>query len=95
MYKKYHKYFKVISSICLVFKFLLIYIILLFPLENPIDYRTQAIAAGNPVAVGIARRVLTELIRNGIASVEGVRRHRPIIPILVEISKSIHISVGK
>ena len=64
-------------------------------LKNPIDYRTQAIAAGNPVAVGIARRVLTELIRNGIASVEGVRRHRPIIPILVEISKSIHISVGK
>ena len=87
MCKKCHKYFKVISSICLVFKFLLIYIILLFPLENPIDYRTQAIAAGNPVvAVGNARRVLTELGRSGIGSAEVARRHRPIIPILVEIS---------
>ena len=48
MYKKCHKYFKVISysSICLVFKFLLIYIILLFSLENLIDYRTQAVAVG-------------------------------------------------
>ena len=86
MYKKYHKYFKVISSICLVFKFLLIYIILLFPLENPIDYRTQAIAAGNPSAVGIADRVLKELVRSGIANVEVVRRHSPISNILVEIS---------
>ena len=86
MYKKCHKYFKVISSTCLVFKFLLIYIILLFPLENPIDYRTQAIAVGNPRAAGSADRVLTELVRSGIASVEVVRRHRPIIPILVEIS---------
>ena len=88
MYKKCHKYFKVISSICLVFKFLLIYIILLFPLENPIDYRTQAIAGGHTaaVAVGIASRVLNELGRSGSASVEPARRHSPIIPILVEIS---------
>ena len=95
MYKKCHKYFKVISSICLVFKFLLIYIILLFPLKNPIDYRTQAIAMGNPAVVGTAGRALIELARTGIGSVEVARRHSPISNILVEISKSIHISVGK
>ena len=83
MYKKCHKYFKVISysSICLVFKFLLIYIILLFSLENLIDYRTQAIAAGNPVDAGIAGRVLIEPGCNRASSVEVDRRHRPIIPI--------------
>ena len=60
--------------------------LLYLTIENPINYRTQAIAVANPVAVGKAGRVLTELIRSGIASVEDVRRHRPIIPILVEIS---------
>ena len=86
MYKKCHKYFKVISSTCLVFKFLLIYIILLFPLENPIDYRTQAIDAGNPVDAGIAGRVLIEPGCNRASSDEVERRHGPIIAILVEIS---------
>ena len=62
-----------------------LYYITLF-IKKTIDYRTQAIAAGNPVARGTADRVLMELARSGIGSVKVVRRHRPIIYILVEIS---------
>ena len=70
---------KYVQKICLT--------LLYFVIGNPIDYRTQAIAAGHiVVAVGIARHDLHELDRSGSASVEVVRRHRPIIPILVEIS---------
>ncbi len=70
--------------------------LLYFVIGNPIDYRTQAIAVGHPAAaVSIASRVLTEPTSSRSVSVEIGRRHGPIIPILVEISKSIHISVGK
>ena len=79
---------KYVQKICLT--------LLYFVIGNPIDYRTQAIAAeGNPVVAGMASRALKELDRTGKGSVEVTRRHSPIIPILVEISKSIHISVGK
>ena len=58
-----------------------------YSLKKTIDYRTQAKPGfGNPVAAGKAGRVLRELVRTGIGSVEVERRHSPIIPILVEIS---------
>ena len=44
--------------------------LLYLTIENPIDYRTQANAGGNPGEVGIAGRVLTELAHSGIGSVE-------------------------
>ena len=69
--------------------------LLYLTIENPIAYRTQAIAVGNPAVVGTAGRALIELARTGIGSVEVARRHSPIITILVSISKSIHIFVGK
>ena len=83
MFFYYIWYFKVLVSLYLV-------------LKNLIDYRTQAKDVGHTAAaVGTARRVLIELAGGRSANIEVGRRHRPIIPILVEISKSIHISVGK
>ena len=51
-----------------------------------IDYRTQAIAAGHPAVGSATSRVLIELASSRVARVEIVRRHGPIIAILVEIS---------
>ena len=69
---------KYVQKICLT--------LLCFVIGNPIDYRTQAIAVGNPAVVGTAGRALIELARTGIGSVEVARRHSPISNILVEIS---------
>ena len=62
-----------------------LYYVTLF-IKKTIDYRTQAKATVNPSAVGVADRALIDLERSGRASAEAVRRHRPIINILVEIS---------
>ena len=70
---------KYVQKICLT--------LLYFVIGNPIDYRTQATAAGNPVVVGKAGRVLIELTRCLTPDeIPAVRRHSPIMPILVEIS---------
>ena len=44
--------------------------LLYLTIENPIDYRTQAIAVGNPAVVGTVGSALIELARTGIGSVE-------------------------
>ena len=55
--------------------------IVLFLLQ--IDYRTQAKAGGHPVDGSDTSRVLNELVSRRAARVESVRRHGPIIAILV------------